>query len=60
MTADLSNEKRCGSFHYQYSSFIKAAQSENYSACNNEPPPYEDYDDYLWFIEQMRKELKNA
>jgi len=23
----------------------------------NEPAPYEDYDEYLWFIEQMRKEL---
>lgn len=22
-----------------------------------EPAPYESYDEYLWFIEQMRKEL---
>jgi diadenosine tetraphosphate (Ap4A) HIT family hydrolase/GNAT superfamily N-acetyltransferase len=39
MTADLSGEKRGGSFHYQYPSFIKAAQSENCPACNNEPQP---------------------
>ena len=24
----------------------------------NEPTPYESYDEFLWFIEQMRKELK--
>jgi len=26
----------------------------------NEPAPYESYDEYLWFIEQMRKELKSC
>jgi diadenosine tetraphosphate (Ap4A) HIT family hydrolase len=25
-----------------------------------EPAPYESYDEYLWFIEQMRKELQHA
>lgn len=25
-----------------------------------EPAPYESYDEYLWFIEQMRKELRHA
>ena len=24
----------------------------------NEPPPYESYDEYLWFIEKMRDELR--
>ena len=24
----------------------------------NEPAPYEDYDEYLWFIERMREELQ--
>ncbi|MCL2079463.1 MAG: GNAT family N-acetyltransferase [Oscillospiraceae bacterium] len=39
MTADLSYEKRGGSFHYRYPEFIKAAQKENCPACNNEPMP---------------------
>jgi diadenosine tetraphosphate (Ap4A) HIT family hydrolase/ribosomal protein S18 acetylase RimI-like enzyme len=39
MELDLSGEKRGGSFHYQYPSFIKAAQSENCPVCNNEPEP---------------------
>ena len=39
MTADLSTEKRGGSFHYRYPEFIKAAYKENCPACNNEPMP---------------------
>jgi diadenosine tetraphosphate (Ap4A) HIT family hydrolase len=44
MELDLSGEKRGGSFHYQYPSFIKAAQSENCPACNNEPRPSDKID----------------
>jgi predicted N-acetyltransferase YhbS len=36
MTADLSNEKRGGSFHYQYPSFIKTSNSEN-CPCKTNP-----------------------
>jgi hypothetical protein len=25
-----------------------------------EPAPYESYDEYLWFVEQMRKDLRHA
>jgi len=39
MTADLSKEKRGGSFHYRYPEFIKAAQKEFCPPCNNEPMP---------------------
>lgn len=39
MTADLSGEKRGGSFHYRFPDFIKAAQKESCPACNNEPMP---------------------
>jgi diadenosine tetraphosphate (Ap4A) HIT family hydrolase len=39
MTADLSDEKRCGSFHYRYPEFINAAQKDNCPACNDELAP---------------------
>ena len=39
MTADLSSEKRGGSFHYRYPEFIKEANKEFCPACNGEPAP---------------------
>jgi hypothetical protein len=57
MVRPASAEKRGGSFHYRYPAFIKAAQKEICPVCNDEPAPYESYEEYLWFVEQMRKEL---
>jgi diadenosine tetraphosphate (Ap4A) HIT family hydrolase len=46
------DKRRGGSFHYQYPSFIKAAQSENCPVCNNEPTPTDQSDievnDTVW------------
>ncbi|GHU36464.1 hypothetical protein FACS1894105_06860 [Clostridia bacterium] len=39
MAADLSGEKRGGSFHYRYPEFIKDSQKEFCAPCNNEPMP---------------------
>ncbi|BBB89724.1 MAG TPA: hypothetical protein PKA28_12395 [Methylomusa anaerophila] len=39
MTADLSSEKRGGSFHYRYFEFIKEADKKYCPVCNNEPAP---------------------
>jgi len=54
MTADLSGEKRGGSFHYRYPEFIGAAQKENCPACNNEPAPDGQNDlqinDKVWIV----------
>ncbi len=36
MTANLSGEKRGGSFHYKYPEFINASHKEKYPACNVE------------------------
>ncbi|GHV26514.1 hypothetical protein FACS18948_2350 [Clostridia bacterium] len=43
MTADLSGEKRGGSFHYRYSEFIKAAKKVFCPVCNYEPAPIGQY-----------------
>jgi diadenosine tetraphosphate (Ap4A) HIT family hydrolase/ribosomal protein S18 acetylase RimI-like enzyme len=39
MTADLSVEKRGGSFHYRYPEFIKAADKAFCPVCNAKPAP---------------------
>ena len=39
MTANLSAEKRGGSFHHRYPEFIKASQKENCPVCSDEPAP---------------------
>ena len=54
MTADLSKEKRGGSFHYRYPKFIKAAQKEFCPVCNDVPAPDGQNDieinDKVWII----------
>jgi len=47
MTADLSGEKRGGSFHYRFPEFIKAAQKKNCPACNHKPMPDGQIDIFL-------------
>ncbi|MCL2045806.1 MAG: GNAT family N-acetyltransferase [Oscillospiraceae bacterium] len=44
MTADLSDEKRGGSFHYRYAEFIKEAEIENCPVCNHEAAPDDQID----------------
>lgn len=39
MVLPASNEKRGGSFHYNYPEFIKAAEQEFCPVCNNKPMP---------------------
>jgi len=54
MTADLSGEKRGGSFHHRYPEFIKAAQEEFCPVCNDEPSPKGQNDievnDNVWIV----------
>jgi diadenosine tetraphosphate (Ap4A) HIT family hydrolase/ribosomal protein S18 acetylase RimI-like enzyme len=39
LTADLTKEKRGGSFHYKYPEFMKASEKEHCPVCNQEPAP---------------------
>jgi diadenosine tetraphosphate (Ap4A) HIT family hydrolase/GNAT superfamily N-acetyltransferase len=39
MTADLSGEKRGGSFHYRYPEFMRESHKENCPVCRAEPAP---------------------
>ncbi|MDR1262158.1 MAG: GNAT family N-acetyltransferase [Oscillospiraceae bacterium] len=39
MTADLSGEKRGGSFHYRYPRYARHSQKEFCPVCNDEPSP---------------------
>ena len=55
MTADLSAEKRGGSFHYRYPEFIREALHEEFCpVCNSEPAPDEQTDiainDKVWIV----------
>jgi diadenosine tetraphosphate (Ap4A) HIT family hydrolase/ribosomal protein S18 acetylase RimI-like enzyme len=54
MTRPVTNEKRSGSFHYNYPRFIKEAQKEYCPVCNNHPMPDEQSDieinDNVWIV----------
>jgi diadenosine tetraphosphate (Ap4A) HIT family hydrolase/ribosomal protein S18 acetylase RimI-like enzyme len=54
MTANLSAEKRGGSFHYRYPEFNKASKQEFCPVCNNEPAPDGQNDiqinDTVWIV----------
>jgi len=58
MTADLSDEKRGGIFHYRYPEFIRVSRKEFCPVCNDEPAPTE-YDHTTWYADTNRnKNLK--